>query len=213
MATAATLITDFELQVNDITELSSVEELALLNRIYLRICRERPWEFLKKTATGTLLTDSTGSYITIPSDFAYFVENYNYTNNSLGNDIDAAPKVIFMGDNYDPYQIVNFSDRRQYRNRTGFAYLDLAAGKIRFTGTPTSTTYEFDYIKIPPALSASDSPIFPSQFHEAIPYAMASENDILQISPKAKSYAVENQAKYLNVMTDMQYWNANLLNN
>lgn len=213
MSTAQELITTFELQVDDVTELSTAQELALFNRIYLRICRERPWEFLKTSATGTILNDSEGSYITVPSDFSFFAINRDYTNNSISNDYDAENKVIFVGTNYQPYQIVNYSDRRQYRNNNGYAYLDLAQGKIRFTYPPVDTTYEFDYIKVPPVLALSGTPVFPAQFHEMIPYMMATENDVLQISPKAKAYTKENLALYQAILLDMQYWNANLLTN
>lgn len=211
--TASELITQFELQVNDITELSDVEELSILNRVYLRICRQAQWEFLKVNATGTILTDSVGSYIDVPSDFSMFSVNRNYTNNSISNDFDAAPKVIFVGPNYRPIQIVNYSDRRQYRNNNSYAYLDLANSKIYFCYPPVESTYDFDYIKVPAELTTNTSPIFPSQYHSMIPYAMATENDILQLSPKAQSYAQENQLMYKSDLNDMKMWNANLLMN
>lgn len=208
--TAGTIITEFELQVNDVTELSAAEELTLLNRLYQKICADRPWSFLKKAATGTVSSDATGSYITIPSDFAYFVENNNYTDNSIGIGNNAAPKVIFMvtGSAYMPYQIINYNDRRQYVDRTGFAYYDVVNGVIRFTGTPTGDTYEFDYIKVPPQLATTDTPVFPGRFHAILQFALATSNDILQLSPKATSYAQENAAIYQSYLNDMYYWDA-----
>lgn len=211
--TASQIITLFELQVNDITELSSSEELALLNRIYQKICLDKPWEFLKTQASGSILSDATGSYITPPVDFAYFTENNNYTDNSMGTFNNAAPKVIFVlsyGVAYQPYQIINFSDRRQYINRGGFAYFDAGSNIIRFTGTPAGTTYEFDYIKVPAVLTLTDYPIFPGRFHDMIYFGMASDNEILQLSPKATSYAVENMNKYTQYMLDMTWYNSNL---
>lgn len=211
--TAAEIITAFELQVSDITELSSSEELALLNKKYIKICSLRPWEFLKTTASGTILSDTTGYYITVPSDFGYFAENNGFTNNAANIDNNASPKVIFVGTTYSPYQIVNFSDRRQYRNQNGFAYYDAVNNIIRFTGTPVSTTYEFDYIKVPAKLITTDYPIFPGQFHDMIVYAMATDNDIVQLSPKATSYIKENNALYESDLEDMFYWNASLILN
>ena len=210
--TAAQIITDFELQVNDVTELSSSEELSLLNRVYIKICNDRPWEFLKTAASGSISQDATSYYITPPADFAYFVENNMYTDNSIGITNNASPKVIFVISNgaYQPTQIVNFSDRRQYLNRTGFAYYDVANNKIRFTGVPNGTTYEFDYIKVPALLAVTDTPVFPGRFHDMIMYAMASDNDILQLSAKATSYAPDNQAKYAGLLADMEWWNATL---
>lgn len=208
--TSETIISQFELQVDDTTGLSSAEEYIVLNRVYNKICNYRAWEFLKKKASGTMSSDSEGYYITTPSDFAYFVENNQYTDNSIGIQNNAVPKVIFIGDNYDPYQIVNWSDRRQYRNKVGYAYLDISQGKIRFTGTPVSTTYEFDYIKIPTALVAGGTPDIPTRFIDILPFGMAVDDAIIQMSPKAKSYASENEAKYQGILADMAYWNAQL---
>ncbi len=214
--TGLDIITEFELQVNDITELSSTEELAIANRIYRRVCNERPWEFLKKPGTGVLSYDATAGmyYITMPTDFAYFIENSNSTDNASAYEGVSNPKNVYIGSNYDRYEIVNFSDRLKYRTRGGFAYMDWANGKIWFPGpTPntalsTSTTYSFDYISTPVALATNTSPVFPAQFHEIIVYGMASENDILQLSDKARSYQKENETRYQQYLLDMAYWNS-----
>lgn len=200
---ASEIITKFELQVSDVTELSTSEELSILNRIYQRVCSDRQWEFLKTPAGGTMSGSGiNGFYITIPTDFAFFAENSKYADDSS--------KIIFIGTNYTPYSIVNFSDRRQYKDITGYAYLDLANGKIYFTGTPESTTYEYDYIKFPATLTASDTPVIPARFQDILIYGMATENDVLQLSPKATSYAPENNALYQNYLTDMAFYNSQL---
>jgi hypothetical protein len=110
---------------------------------------------------------------------------------------------------------VNFSDRQQYRNTNSYCYLDLEAGKIYFTQTPSDTSfYQFDYIKVPDDLTLATTPLFPNRFRKMLYFAMATDNEILQLSPKAQSYAAENLAKYQNVMDLMEYWNDNLaLNN
>lgn len=206
--TSDTIITQFELQVSDVTELSTSEEYVVLNRVYNKICNFRPWEFLKTSASGSILSDADGFYITAPTDFAYFANNHNNTEDYIGTD---TPKVIFIGSNYEPYTIVNWSDRRQYRNKSGYAYYDIGAGEIRLTGaTIVATTYEFDYIKTPTALATSLSPIFPARFHDILVYGMAVDNEIIQMSPKATSYVADNQAKYQGIFDDMSYWNANL---
>ena len=211
--TATQIIQAFELQVDDITELSSTEELQILNRVYQKVCNNRPWEFLKVNATGTMSSDATGYYITLPDYFAYFAINNEYTDNTIGVHNTASPAVIFVGTNLTPYQIVNFSDRRQYANSTGYAYLSLSESKIRFTGTPVSTTYDFDYVKFPATLTASDTPVIPARFQDILVYGMAVENDILQLSPKAKSYAPENQAQYENWLEYMAAWNSRMYMN
>lgn len=212
--TAEEIITKFEEYVSDITELSTQEELDLVNKIYLEICSERPWEFLKKNAAGTILQDTTGYYISVPSDFGFFTENNTYTDNSYPIPNNASPKVIFVGASYDPYQIVNYSDRIQYRTQAGKAYLDMAGGKIRFTGSPSPsvmTTYNFDYCYIPAELTLDDSPIFPARFHGAIYHKMATESTIIDISDRAHSYAPENQKGYEDSMSRMEYWNSQLI--
>lgn len=214
MSTATELITTFELQVSDVTELSSSEELALLNRIYQRVCNDRPWEFLKTNATGTMSGSGVdGYYITLPSDFAYFYENYSWTDNAYSTEINQAPKVIFVGSNLAPYKIVNYSDRRQYLGSAGYAYVDLANSKIVFTGTPVATTYSMDYIKVPATLTAGSTPVIPTRFQDILVYGMATENDVLQLSDKAKSYAPENLGLYESYLSDMALWNSNLINN
>ena len=213
MATASELITIFELQVSDITELSTSEELLVMNRIYQRICNDRPWEFLKTSATGTMLGSGVdGFYITVPADFGYFYENFTWTDNAVPSNLNQSPKVIYLGTNKTPYPIVNYSDRYKYLGNTGYCYLDLANNKIVFTGTPVSTTYYMDYIKFPATLTGSSTPVIPTRFQEILVYGMAAENDIIQLSPKAKSYAPENLTLYQQYLADMSLWNSRLIN-
>lgn len=205
--TGTEIITSFELQVGDLTELSTTEELALLNRVYNRICNDRPWEFLKKAAS---LTQSTSlPYIALPSDFAYMVPNYNYS----GVDAYAQGNVTLVGTNYDPYELVPFSDRRRYRDANNKAYLDAVNNRIYFTKQPTATNaVEFDYIYTPTDVAAGTSPVFPARFHPMIVYAMASEDFVIQLSDKAKSYAPENEARFKQYMADMAAWNTRMTN-
>lgn len=214
MATATEIITTFELQVNDITELSTSEELTLLNRIYQRVCNDRPWEFLKTSATGTMSGSGVdGFYITLPSDFGYFSENDQWTDNAISTQINSNSKVIYIGPAKAVYQIVNYSDRYKYLGSTGYCYLDLANSKIVFTGTPVSTTYYMDYIKIPATLTGSSTPVIPTRFQDVLVYGMAAENEIIQLSPKAKSYAPEHLTLYNQYLADMALWNSRLINN
>lgn len=207
--TTSSIIILFESLVNDVTELSDVEELSLANRVYQRIANDRNWEFLKTSVSGTATSDIIGTYITAPTDFSQFSDNNSYTDNSIENQNNAAPKVIFIGTNYEPYQLINYSDRRQYRNRGNYAYFDPSDSKIRFTATPISTIYEFDYIKVPADLTLITSPIFPARFHELVAYMMAVDNEIMQISPKATSYRAENEDKADKILTDMRWWDSN----
>ena len=66
--TPADVITKFELQVSDITELSSQEELDLLQNVYEDVCVDRQWEVLKTSISGALTLDPTTGlyYLTLP---------------------------------------------------------------------------------------------------------------------------------------------------
>ena len=212
--TGSEIISAFELYVDDATELNAVDELTLANKVYKKILRNKPWEFLKKTATGTL--SMTVPYVALPSDFSFMAENNQTTDISVGIDNNASPKVVFVIKNgsYNPYQIINFSDRRQYLNKDGYAYVDLANSRLIFTLQPTTAySYEFDYIYMPTDITLSTSPIFPTDFHPMIYHGMAVEHDIIILFEKARSYAPENQAKYNDYMRDLAYYNSNLILN
>lgn len=207
------IIKKFELFVDDTTELSSSEELDLVNKLFKKIFINRPWEFAKKQASGSF----SGLEIDLPADFAYLVPNYNYTDNSSANDQNSAPTVIYIGANYEPIKVVNFSDRRRYYNQSGYAYVDLSRGKLVFTAQPSGATYEFDYVYIPADLTLSDELSVPIGFRDAMSHAiyhgMCVEDMIIQIFDKAKSYAAENQAKYTSYLADLAYINSRLLQN
>lgn len=204
--TAQEIITLFELQVDDGTELSSTEELQLLNRLYQKVCADRPWEFTKKTYTGTQSTSV--PYITLPSDFSYLTQNHNYTEQSQY----AGRPVIFVGTNFDPYKVVSWSDRRQYRNDSNVAYIDVVNSRLYFTIQPTTANaVEYDYHAVMPDLTLTQEPAFPDRFHPMLAFGMAAEDFVIQLSDKAKSYAGENQAKFDGYMQDLAFWNANLI--
>lgn len=199
------LIAKFNLFTEDSTELSAAEELALLNSKYLHLCSLKSYEFLKKSATGT--TSTTVPYITMPADFSHFSSNNQEA--SDGDD----PKVIFVGSSFRPYKIINFSDRRQYRDQDGYAYLDIVNSRIYFTKQPVSAeTYEFDYICVPATLTLATSPIFPERFQDVLAYMMSVDSFIIQQYPKAQSYAPENQSKANEILENLDLWNGNLTN-
>jgi len=209
--TSAEINYKFELYVDDSTELSAAEELDLLNKVYQKVCSDRPFEFLKKAATGTLST--TVPYVALPTDFGYFSENNTYTDNTVAINNNASPKVVFVikNNSYEPYQLINFSDRRQYTDADGYAYLDIANSRLYFTKQPTSAySYEFDYVAFPATLTLADTPSIPARFHDVLVHLMAVDHAIIQQFPKAQSYAAENQAKANSILADMQYYNAQL---
>lgn len=207
--TTAQIIADFETYVDDTTELSTTQEIALVNKHYQIVCDDRPWEFLKKEGSGTMLSTTT---ITTPSDFAHFVENLNLTDNSQNYDFNAKPVGIFINDN-KILRIVNWDTRRQYANQDGYAYLDMNAGLIRTTyAQPAGATYSFDYKSVPATLLIGSTPVIPERFHPMIYHSMAVDDMIIQLFDKARSYANENRLAYAGYLSRMAYWNANLRN-
>lgn len=197
------IIQKFELYVDDTTELSSAEELDLANKIYHKICDDRPWEFLKKEATGSIVANA----ITLPTDFSHILNNYQYTQNNTEIDTNQRPAVVFV--NGTPYLIINWSDREKYQSATGICYIDYAANQIKFPSS-VSGTYSFDYKFVPADLTLTTSPVFPERFQHAIYHGMAVDDMIIQIFEKARSYAQENQSMYDSIKNRMAYWNSQL---
>lgn len=208
--TASEIIARFQLYVDDTTELSSAEELSLLNKVYQKICDDRPWEFLKKEAGGTMLSTIT---IAVPADFGHFAENRNSTDNSESSWANSRPTGILINST-KWLGIINWSDRRQYLNRDGFAYIDVLNNLITTTGVqPSAATYSFDYKSVPADLLIGGTPVFPARFHDMIYHAMAVDDMIIQLFDRARSYARENQARYDDYMRSLAMWNSQFFNN
>lgn len=204
--TGQQIITAFELQVSDLTELSSTEELALLNKVYKKALGEKAYECTKKEASGTLSTSV--PYIALPADFLSLVANADHTSRGYYGQ----RPVVFVGSNYTPYEVVSWSDRRQYRNDTNKCYVDIRNSRLYFTVQPSAAdTYEFDYHAFPDDLTLNTSPIIPSHLCHLFVHLMALEDFVLQLSDKAKSYAPENKVMAESYRADLDLWNANLV--
>jgi hypothetical protein len=206
--TGQDIINKFHLYTGDQSELSTSDELDLLNKVYDDVLNQMPWEFLKKQASGTIQFDGTNYYIQFPADYRYLIENNQETNNSQTTYNNASQKVIFVGPNYTIYQIQNWSDRRQQRGSSYFIYPDLANSRFIFTGKPIDTTYEFDYIKNWDALTLNTSPIFTADVHDMLYHLMAVDSMIINLFDKARSYAKENQQSADQSLSKLKYLNS-----
>lgn len=203
--TGTQLIALFAQYVDDSTELSTVEELVLLNKIYHQVLDSRPWEFLKKEWASTT---TSANYVALPTDFRYFLPTQNYTDNSEPN---SADKIIYVGT--DTYKVINWSDRRQYTNSKGYCYVDIVNSRLYFTTTPgAGLAISADYIYVPADVTASTEPIFPETYQHVIYHGMAIDDMIIQLFDKARSYAPENKAMYDSYMRALVYYNSNLIN-
>jgi len=203
--TGQDILNRFHLYTADLTELSTEDELNLLNKVYDGVMGDRPWSFLKTSATGSISQTGNEYYITLPTDFRYFIENNQYTDNSSSTYNNATPKVIFVGDDYTPVQLINWSDRRQFRNNNQYAYKDVASNRVVFCGTPSGSTYELDYIRNWDDITLATSPLFSADFHDMLPQLMAIDADIINLSEKARSYAPENQKAADDAMKGLRY--------
>lgn len=198
------IINHFQLYVDDQADLSSVETLALMNKWYRRVLENRPWSFLKSTFTGT----ATGAdYIDLPSDFGYILENDLTNRLVLGSQ--ERKTVVFVGDDYEPYAVIPFSERRAVRTLDNYCWVDIKQNRLYFSKAPTSgKQIEYDYIYVPDALTLSTSPVFPDRFHDVVYHGMATDHNVIEQSEKAQSYREENAGLYESYMTDMAYWDS-----
>jgi hypothetical protein len=193
---AQDIIEKFELQVDDSTELSSVEELALLNKCYQKICDDRPWEFLKTEFSG--LTDGSNK-LALPSNFSYFIERN-----------DDGEKIVW-GVGVE-YLLVPFNNRRKYTGQSNVCYVN--DGYLYFMVAPASNLVVLgDYIKVPNDLAIDNTPIFPERFHPMLSHLMAIEDITIQGDPSADHIINKNNALYKSMLADMQYYNARLSEN
>ena len=196
MALTSAIIKRFNLQVDDSSELSSDEELALAQEVYEDIQNDRPWEWLKEEATGTMSTSV--DYIALESDFK------NISQNSENR------SIVFVGDDNSEYRVIPFSSRRNFRDSSGFCYIDIPNQRLVFTLQPTEAkSVEYDYIKIAPALTTSTAPLFTGH-DNLISYGMAAKFNPIELSDKATSYRKENKSEYNNMLSDMRYEDANI---
>jgi len=193
--TGEEIISLFNLLVDDSTELSSAEELDLLNASYQEVCDDRPWEFLKTEFSGT--TDGT-TVLALPDNFSYFIEMN-----------DDGEKIIWVDGH--SYLLINFSQRRQYKDQTGIAYFN--GTNLYFIEAP-STGLEVlgDYIKTPDDLTIATSPIFKASFHKMLAYKMAISDFIVQANLSDNNSIENNTALYRDYLSRMQYHNARLTN-
>ena len=184
------IITRFNLQVDDSSELSDIEALDLANEVYEDICNDRPWEWLRATYTG--VQSASLPYVALPADFKKI----------MPNDDNAA--VVFVGTARTPYQVVPYAERNAVRDQYGYCYIDTPNGRLVFTKQPTSAAaIEFDYIKVQTAIAANTSPIFRANFHKIIPYGMAADFTPIEQPERANSWQKENREKYDALLEDM----------
>lgn len=198
MITGADIIKKFETYVDDGTELSSTDELDLLNKVYNKVWMDRPWEFAKKGFSSAI----NGTSLALPADFAYIIM-------SSPDEYAEPQRIVWIDNSY--YTVVNFSDRRNYQDRSGYCWVDVVSDTLEFSEV-VSGTLTYDYVFVPADLTLTTGPAFPERFYPILYHLMAVDDYAIQQFDKAKSYAKENEIKAEDWLERMQIWNANLVN-
>lgn len=189
--------------MDDTTELSDSEELRLLNKIYNRVSTVHTWKRLIQEYSGT----ASGTTLSLPERFAYVVENDNYTENGQYG----GGRVVYIGSEYTPWKLVDISDRRNYRNRNGFAWVDLANSNLVFSTDPGAKAVEYDYLEFPtPLTDTSDTFWIPDAYTPILYHGMCIDDFVIQQSEKARSYRDEHLGSYNMYLNDMKSWNMSL---
>ena len=204
--TKGQIITKAQLYLDDSSELSSQESSDLFDKFYRMFNSSHTWEGTKAQGTGT--TSTTVPTVDLDTGFLYLTQNYNHTDQSY----EADRPVIFVGTEYQPYEVVSWSDRRQYRNHSNKVCIDFPNNQLLFTKQPTAAeVVEYDYHKQQTALTTDDTPWMPEEFQDWIYHRMVSDDYMVQQSPKGKSYAAENRAAAEEILNNAKYWNAQLV--
>jgi hypothetical protein len=198
------IIDNFRLLTDEQDDLSDVEALAIAQEVIDKILNDRPWSFLVKTVTGTL--DTTNTEYAMPTDFRMLTENYE-------DGVNMPKRVMFVGEAYEPYEWIDMAQRRLVRDTGGHVYIDFRQSIFVLTAVEaTSRAYEFDYIYNPDAITVSTEPVIPTHFHKAIPKLMATLWANIDQTDKSFSYALENNAEFLDYLNEMAVQDAMNLN-
>lgn len=198
---ASEIITRFELYMDDTTELSTTESLALLNKISQLVANANNWEILKQGYSGT----GTGTTLTLPTRFSHLVENANSTSDNIYAD----GAVVFVDNS--PFKVVSWSDRKQYEGDSNKAYIDIANGNLVFTTSVAGKTVEFDYHQYPATYTISEHVWVPDRFADILYHGMCIDDFAIQQSEKAKSYRNEHLGSYNMWLGEMKSWNFKLV--
>lgn len=198
------IIKQFEVYVDDSTELSDQEEYALLTKTLNTIYNDRSWEFLRKN--GSVVT-TTATTAPLPSDFVSAMNNYS--ENEWNNLPEKA--VVYIGG--IPYF---FIPRGMAIQKAGgnYVYVDPINLKLVFTASVgTAQTVTFDYKYQPADITSNSSVVaLPDQFRRYLGQVMAIDDDIIQKTEKARSNYQPNSIAKAQLMRDLTHYDLRLQN-
>lgn len=203
MNTPDDIIKQFEVYVDDLTELSTQEEYILLSKVIQEICNDRSWEFLRKV--GSVTTDTINS-APLPIDFSAIMNNYYESEEAPQPD----RAVAYVGGT--PHFFIPAGSARQRQGN--FCYIDMATKTIKFTNNVgVGLTVEIDYKKRPDQITTNASVIvIPEEVRYYLAPMMAIDDDVIQKSEKARSNIQMNMASKAKLLRDLSHINARFQN-
>lgn len=198
--TGQQIIDDFRTLIDSQDDLSDEAVLDIAQQVIDIIINDRDWNFLRKTATGTLTTSDIE--YDLPTDFRGLTENYE--------DCNGFPqRILFVDTTFERYHWINMSQRRNFIDSNGYAYIDLRQKKFVLTKLEqNSRIFEYDYFYNPDDITLITSPIIPINFHAAISKLMAVLWADIDQTDRSFSYAAENNIEFQNYLADMQIQDA-----
>lgn len=190
---ASEMITKFENLVDD-ESLDGDFVLQLLNDAKNEIEGDRIWEQLKYLDSSQTRTigDTSANTKALPTRLAL-------------------PIQLYVGQEDEPYSLINFEDQIKDRSNTKAFFIDLANNVFAFTGTAGKTdTIYFFHTKYTADLGTSDTWVFPSRFHSIIPLKMAQMYYAVDGGEKARAWDDRWAKYYQNLYNLMIQWDAML---
>jgi hypothetical protein len=193
--TGSQIVTKFRNYVND--SLEGDFEYQLLNDAKNEIEQLVTWEVLKYMDS----TQTVNSGDTISTTHA-LPSNFN------------APIALFVGSDYQPYNLISFEDQRLYRDFTRGWIINAASSTYALTGTAgvTNTIY-LVHTKYSDDIAAGTSwSAFPARFHDILPIYMAKIYYTANAGEKGRAWDDRLEKMYTDMLKQMQMWDFNLKN-
>jgi len=184
-----TVINKFRVWVDDASELSPEEEVDLAQEKLDEFLGERTWDFLKKTATVSIVSNE----ITLPTDFKYILKT------------GLPEEYLYVKVDTKKIRLVSLQDRDSWGGEN-VAYIDYAESKIKFTN-PTTGVSTFDYVRESDEITINSEIIGPRSVGYAIGRLMARDFYTLDQTEFGRSQYAANDAAYEKLLGQMSVHN------
>lgn len=186
----------FQWLVDDDT-LDEDRELVLMNVAYDEINMERRWVYLLTSDESLTIANGDTTYA-LPSDFGY------------------TDKITLFDGNrtYQEFSPVPWRKRLQYKNQSGYYYVDMKNELIVFLCADDMTSYAgwrlvHDYAYQPAQFATTaDEPVFNRTFHPIIAYQMAKQYFYNDQGEKNRAWNKEFEEEMLSLKAKMIRWDS-----